>query len=297
MSRPALVSIKWLADKIKAPPKDFRILDASWHLPNTGRNALKEYHEGHIPGALFFDIDGCADKTKSTAHMLPPAKDFEEYVGNLGINNNTHVIVYDNNAKFGVFSAQRVWWTFRVFGHETVSILEGGLPLWIQSGNPVTTAETPTPTKESFKSNFNENLVISIQQVETNIKEKKFQLVDARPNGRFEGVSPEPRADIKPGHILNSVNLPFTKVVDEATRHILPEEELKKLFNDAGVDLNKPITASCGSGISACTIALAAYICGKKDVAVYDGSWMRFVIASDCEDVFRHGTGLLLVNF
>ncbi|XP_050393081.1 3-mercaptopyruvate sulfurtransferase [Patella vulgata] len=276
MNHPALVSVKWLAERVASSCKTIRIIDASWHLPNTGRNAREEYSKEHITGALFFDIDECANKSIPMSHMIPSPSQFEEYVGNLGVNNDTHVVVYDNNAKFGVFSAQRVWWTFRLFGYNAVSILEGGLPSWIAKGEAVTGEGTTPVQKQKFVSKFRPELVKNFEDIEENITKNAFQLVDARPNGRFIGKSPEPRADIKPGHIPNSRNLPFTKIMDQETRKVLDPAELKKLFDEVNVDLQKPIVASCGSGISACSIALAAYLCGKDDVAVYDGSWTEW---------------------
>lgn len=193
MNRPStLVSVKWLAEKLASGAKGLRVLDSSWHLPNSGRNGAQEYAEKHIPGALFFDLDECCDKKSSLGHMLPSPQDFEKYVGNLGINNNTHVIVYDNNETFGVFSCPRVWWTFKVFGHESVSILNGGLPRWCASNLEVT-KEVPKVQPEIFKANFLSHLVKSFEDVEANLTSAEYQVVDARASGRFNGTSPEPR--------------------------------------------------------------------------------------------------------
>lgn len=189
---PTIVSVKWLAEKILQPPKNFRVVDASWHLPSSGRNAKTEYMSKHIQGAPFFDIDECADQTSDFGHMLPPPKAFESYVGNLGISNDTHVVVYDNNEAFGIFSAQRVWWMFRIFGHDQVSVLDGGLPKWLKDGLPVT-AEVPTFSPVKFQANFHPSLVKSYGEMEKNVEEKAFQVVDARKSGRFEGTEPEPR--------------------------------------------------------------------------------------------------------
>ena len=195
-----IVSIKWLAETIAKSPKNFRVLDGSWHLPNANRNAKEEYTREHIPGAMFFDIDGCADLTATKLnHMLPKPADFEKYVGRLGINNNTHVVVYDNSDKFPLFSAQRVWWTFRAFGHQNISVLDGGLQKWKKLKHPVTDTVEQVPV-EKFTARFNPDLVKSFEQVETNqFKDKKFTLVDARPAPRFTGKAPEPR----PGTTLN----------------------------------------------------------------------------------------------
>ncbi|XP_059145290.1 3-mercaptopyruvate sulfurtransferase-like [Physella acuta] len=269
-----IVSVKWLKDILSSSSK-FRILDGSWHLPNTGRIAANEYKEKHIPGALFFDIDECADKSTNLPHMIPSPQEFGDYVGSLGINNDTQVIVYDNNPQFPIFSAQRVWWTFRLFGHKKVCILEGGLPKWLSDGGQ-TTNETVSVSKEKFVVHFNKHLVKSIEDIKRNIEKPEFTLVDARPDGRFKGEAPEPRPDTKPGCIVNSINIPFMNTMNLNERKMKTPEELKKLFQDSGIDLNKPLVASCGSGISACILALSAAMLGKEDVAVYDGSWTEW---------------------
>ena len=189
---PALVSVQWLYEKLEANTPNLRILDCSWHLPFARRDAKTEYHRGHIPGSSFFDIDECSDKESPYEHTLPKAEIFENYVGKMGINNQSHVVVYDNNANFGMFSAQRVWWTFRVFGHHNVSILNGGLPKWQNSGYWDTDEATKMPIA-TFKASFNPALVKYFEDVERNLSSKEFQLIDARPVGRFDGSSPEPR--------------------------------------------------------------------------------------------------------
>lgn len=200
----ALVTVKWLVDALKLSPRNLRVLDGSWHLPVANRNARLEYKAGHIPGALFFDIDECADqKANYCPHMLPSVSAFEEYVGKLGINNNTHVVVYDNNDTFPVFSAQRVWWTFRSFGHDKISVLEGGLRKWCSEGNPLASDIVQVPS-ETFKATFRPNLVKNFNDVEVNqFSKREFVLVDARPSGRFEGTQPEPR----PGEMFKNISV------------------------------------------------------------------------------------------
>lgn len=193
----AIVTVKWLVEKLAASPKNFRVLDGSWHLPSTKRNPRAEYAREHIPGAMFFDIDGCADQDTKLNHMLPKPAEFENYVGKLGINNDTHVVVYDNNDRFPVFSAPRVWWTFRVFGHDNISVLEGGLQKWKKNNNTVTDALVQVPT-EKFTARFNPDLVKRFDDMTAWLKDHSFSLVDARPAGRFEGKAPEPR----PGAVL-----------------------------------------------------------------------------------------------
>lgn len=187
-----LVTVKQLTEALCKSHKNLRVLDSSWHMPATNRNPYAEYLEGHIPGSLFFDIEDCVDKKSKYDHMLPTPSDFEKYVGKLGINNNTHVILYDNN-EVGLFSAPRVWWTFRVFGHNAVSILDGGLPRWHAEGQPVT-KEIKSVDQETFQAKFNPDAVKSFEDMLKNIGERKFQMADARPSGRFYGTEPEPRA-------------------------------------------------------------------------------------------------------
>jgi len=277
-----IVSVKWLAEKIASPPKNLRVLDGSWHLPMTNRVGRQEYLAEHIPGAQYFDIDECADpEAKTLNHMLPKPEEFEKYVGKLGINNDTHVVVYDNNGNFPLFSAQRVWWTFRVFGYDKISVVEGGLPKWKKEGHPLTKEIEKVP-EEKFTAKFRPELVKSFDQiVENQFKTKKFQLLDARPPGRFSGTAPEPRKDIKPGCIPGSTNMPFPSFMDTETQTFKSKEQIEKMFKDAGVDFNQPVVASCGSGVSACHIVLGAYLCGKEDVAVYDGAWTEYFQRAD----------------
>lgn len=188
-----LVSAKWLADAIKSNliGPNLRILDTSWHLPILKRDANAEFNQQHIPGTSFFDIDKCADKTFSMDHMLPTASYFAEYVGGLGIGNDTHVVVYDTS-DFGSFSAPRVWWMFRLFGHNSVSVLDGGMKNWLAEGHPVT-AEYTKPGRADFKATANHSWVKSYEDVLKNIETKQVQVIDARSPGRFRGTEPEPR--------------------------------------------------------------------------------------------------------
>jgi len=190
----ALVAARWLADAVKSNRlgPNLRILDASWYLPKTKRNAWAEFEQTHIPGASFFDIDECNDKSSEFDHMLPTVGEFANYVGKLGIGNNTHVVVYDAS-DFGSFSAPRVWWMFRVFGHNSVSVLNGGLKNWLREGHPIT-EQYSKPERAEFKASFNKPWVKTYEDVLNNIKTNEFQVVDARANGRFRGVEPVPRS-------------------------------------------------------------------------------------------------------
>ena len=185
-----LISVKQLGEALAKFPKNLRVLDSSWHPPAAERDPYAEFIEGHIPGALFFDLEECRDKSSKYDHMLPSPSDFEDYVGHLGINNDTHVVVYENDAT-GFYSSPRAWWNFRVFGHHSVSILNGGFPRWIAEGRPVT-KELHSVKKEIFKAQFNEKLVTSLGTVLENKKDEKFQLVDARSANRYNGIEDEP---------------------------------------------------------------------------------------------------------
>lgn len=186
----ALLTSKWLADAMNTQSK-MRILDTSWYLPKLRRNAKSEFKKKHIPGATFFDIDQCCDKTSPLDHMLPSEKVFADYVGNLGIESDTHVVLYDTN-QLGAFSAPRVWWMFRVFGHSTVSVLNGGLRNWELEGRAVTN-QYFRPTATDFKASLNRSWIKNYEDILDNLDTKRFQVVDARPEGRFRGLDPEPR--------------------------------------------------------------------------------------------------------
>ncbi|XP_071797235.1 3-mercaptopyruvate sulfurtransferase-like isoform X2 [Asterias amurensis] len=279
---PTLVSPGWVSEQILSKMKNLCILDASWHLPIFKRDQQEEYLQEHIPGAQFFDIEKCArpsEDTQKLSHTLPTADFFAEYVGNLGIDNESHVVVYENNAKFGAFSAPRAWWMFRIFGHAKISIMEGGLPLWIKEGRK-TTDKIPLTERSVFQASFNADLFKTFGDVERNLEERKFQVMDARPEGRFQGIQPEPRQGVESGHMPNSFNVPFPKMMEEkdGTLKFKSPDQLQKTFEAAGLDMSKPITASCGSGVSACILALGAHLAGMEGVAVFDGAWEEYYL-------------------
>ena len=192
------VTIEWLKNKLETDASGIRLLDCQWHMPQTKRVGLEEYKQKHIPGAQFFDLEECADKNTDIDHMLPKPEFFADYVGKLGINNNTHIVLYDNHDKFGLFSAQRVWWTFRAFGHDNnlISIVNGGFPAWLKAGFEATDV-VPTVEAEKYTANYKGHLVKSMDEVRAILKEQKTTVVDARPTGRYEGTAPEPREGIK----------------------------------------------------------------------------------------------------
>ncbi|XP_073430455.1 thiosulfate sulfurtransferase-like [Dendrobates tinctorius] len=278
----ALVSINWLSEALKTykPGATLRILDASFYYPPI-RDGRKEYEEKHIPGALYFDIDECKEKTSPYEVMIPSESYFSKYVGDLGINNDTHVVIYDAD-QVGVYYAARAWWMFRVFGHSKVSVLDGGFRNWVKQGLPVT-SEVEKPKLESFRAILNPSLVKSYEDIQRNKNTKEFQLVDSRPEGRYLGTEPEPGEVIFPGHIPGSLNLPFTSFLTEEGFEKTPEE-MKQLFKEKGIDLTKPLTITCRRGVTACQLVLASFILGKEDTAVYDGSWFEWFHRAKPED-------------
>jgi thiosulfate/3-mercaptopyruvate sulfurtransferase len=264
-----VVSTEWLAKHLGEP--DLRVIDGTWHMPHLKRDAHAEFVAAHIPGAVFFDIDRIADRATSLPHMLPPAEEFADAMGALGIATGDRVVVYDAR---GVVSAARVWWTFRAFGHDRVSVLDGGLRAWKAEGRP-TAGGTPSPTRRQFRAVLRQELVRDLEAMRRNVATRVEQVVDARSRGRFEGTEPEPRAGLRGGHIPGSLNLPY-ETLYRPDGTLLPPDALRAAFIGAGVDLGKPITTTCGSGITASVLALALHVVGRPEVAVYDGSWTEW---------------------
>lgn len=284
----SLASTQWLADRLDDPL--LRVLDASFHLPGSGRDPRQEYARCHIPGALFFDIDGIRDESSELPHMCPSPTRFAEAAGALGIGNGHSVVVYDAP---GSAAAPRAWWMFRVFGHEDVTVLDGGLAKWMAEGRAVDD-RTPEVAVRAYTAGYRHDLIRDADEVlavvggtagaangtptpTVGAPARGFQVIDNRSPGRFAGVEPEPRPARRQGHIPGSINIPFTAFVDP-DRHGAwrSQEELAAVFTAAGVDLDRPLVATCGSGVTACSTALAAYLLGYDHVAVYDGSWAEW---------------------
>lgn len=242
----------------------------------------------HIPGSSFFDIDECSDRSSALDHMLPTSSHFSQYVGDLGIGNDTHVVVYDTS-DFGSYSAPRVWWMFRLFGHNLVSVLDGGMKNWLADGHPVT-SEYSKPEHREFKAVINQSWVKSYEDLLENINTKQVQVVDARSAGRFRGVEPEPRDDTLPGHFPGAINMPFTSFMGASGKE-LGTEDLSKLFREAGVNVEQPFWVSCGSGVTACHVVLAAHLLGHNGVCVYDGSWSEWFKRASPEHIISEGEG------
>lgn len=270
----SLVTTEWLAENMSDP--NIRILDATWYLPNSENNAKAEYAQSHIPGALYFDIDEIADTDIPLPHMMPSNEKMSSRVRKMGISNRNHVVVYDNS---DFNSAARAWFMFKNFGHENISILDGGYKKWCKEGRP-TQSDIPTFSSSHYQANKDENKIRNLDQIKANIKSNKEQVVDARSRGRFLGTAPEPRPESRSGHIPGSFSVPFNELLSEDGTY-KGRDELKKIFVENGVDLSKPIVTSCGSGITACVLLFALDQIGHKDGALYDGSWAEWGTRTD----------------
>jgi thiosulfate/3-mercaptopyruvate sulfurtransferase len=253
------------------------VIDASWHLPNTGRIGAAEYRLAHIPGAVFFDIDTIADLDSGLPHMLPKPEALAKAMRALGLGDGMRFVVYDVT---GLYAAARVWWTLRAYGAEEVRILGGGLPKWTKEGRPLETGEARPRPARPFTPRLNPSFVASLDDVRKALESGSAQVVDARSSDRFRGEAPEPRPGLKRGHIPGSLNLPFVDIVEGG--HLKSPEALKAAFAERKVDLKKPIITSCGSGVTAAILALAVEEAGGKVEGLYDGSWAEWGARDDC---------------
>ncbi|MBS3847403.1 3-mercaptopyruvate sulfurtransferase [Devosia sp. BSSL-BM10] len=269
------VTTDWLAAHLSDP--NLVVLDGSWHMPNAARNAQADYLAGHIPGAVFFDIDGVADTDSPLPHMLPAPADFAHMVGALGISETMTIVIYD---EIGLFSAPRVWWTFKTMGAQNVRILSGGGPQWRAEKRPTEIGLVARP-KQKFHTSFDADRVADFDTVRARSQDGASQIADARPAQRFHAEVPEPRKGLRAGHIPGSSNLPVS-LLTEAGQMKSPEQ-LATLFAERDIALDKPLITSCGSGITAATLALAAELAGARSVAVYDGSWTEWGGRDDAE--------------
>ena len=269
------VTTEWLAAHLSDP--NLVVLDGSWHMPNAARNAQADYLAGHIPGAVFFDIDGVADTSVDLPHMLPAPNDFARMVGALGISDSMTIVIYD---ELGLFSAPRVWWTFRTMGARDVRILSGGGPKWRAERRATETGLVTRPP-QLFRTNFEPARVATFETVRDRSRDGAAQIADARPAPRFHAEVPEPRAGLRSGHIPNSLNVPVSLLTENG--QMKSAADLNQLFADRGLALDKPIITSCGSGITASTLALALQVAGADKVAVYDGSWTEWGSRKDAD--------------
>ena len=266
----ALVSTEWLAEHLNAP--DVRIVDGSFYLPAQKRDPKAEFTAQHIPGAVYFDIDDICDSASPLPHMMPSPEKFSSRVRKLGVGDGNKIVIYDTTPMTG---AARVWWMFRAMGHKDVAVLDGGLPKWLKEGRPVT--DDPTvPRDRHFTARLDNALVRSVDDVKSLLDSKREQIVDARAAARFRGEAPEPRAGLRSGHMPGAFNLPYNDLIDPATGTMLPADKIKTRIAASGIDSSKKVTASCGSGVTACVVGLGLYLTGAPEAAIYDGSWTEW---------------------
>jgi len=269
-----VVSPDWLRERLGSP--GLKIVDGSWYLPAQNRDARADFVEGHIPGAVFFDIDAVSDKATDLPHMLPDEAGFAAAAGALGLSETDTIVVYDGA---GLFSAPRVWWTLRVFGAMKVSVLDGGLLAWKRAGFPLESGETE-PAPRRFNARLDRHAVADISAVDVILQESAAVVVDARSAARFRGEAPEPRPGLPSGHMPGARSLPFDRLVDSSGR-LVASAEIKQAFRAAGIDLSRPVVTTCGSGVTAAVLMFALATLGKKDTQLYDGSWAEWASRPD----------------
>ena len=274
---PLVVDAHWLAEHLGSD--GLVVLDASWHLPAEGRDPCAEYRAQHIPGAQFFDIEAISDPADSCPHMLPSAGEFAHAVTQLGIGRDTRVVIYDSR---GLFSAPRAWWMFRVFGHDRVHVLCGGLPGWVADGFEVTDERTaPRHVERPFAAHLISARLADAARVKASLHEQGTVILDARSQARFSGEEAEPRPELRSGHIPGSCNLHYARLLTGDPGRLRDPEALRDLFSAAGVTPETEVITTCGSGISACILALGLELAGFPAAAVYDGSWAQWGAQAD----------------
>ena len=264
--------------RISATP-GIRVVETTWYLPTDGRSGREEFEGGHIRGAAYWDIDGIADPDDPRPHMAPSPARFAALMGELGIGGSSRVVAYD---RVGMMTVGRAWWMLRYFGHESVSILDGGFAGWAMEGRPTETGPAaPRAAPDGFAAEPRPERISDLETIVASLGGAALQILDARAPGRFAGTEPEPRPGCRAGHIPGSRNLPYNRLVDPDTGTVRPPDELRTLFADAGIDVEKPVTTTCGSGVTASLLAFGLHLIGQDDVAVYDGSWSEWGMRTD----------------
>ena len=275
-----LIEIDWLKKNLNNPK--IKIIDGTWHMPTSDLNAFEIFKEKHIPNSIFIGLEEISDPNSDLPHMMPNENYFSKKVSFLGINNNDHLIIYD---MFGMFSAARIWFMFKAFGHNNVSLLNGGLPAWIDSNGEISNQINKLKAT-SYKANLNKSLIVNYKEVMDNLSNNKYEVLDARSPDRFSGISEEPRPGMKSGHIPKSKNLYFNDLIDPDTKKFVTKEKIVNLIKKAGIDINKDTVCSCGSGVTACILKFALELLDKnKNIKIYDGSWAEWGTKGDspCE--------------
>lgn len=265
-----IVSTDWLADHLGSP--DIAIIDASWHLPTANRDPKKEFADAHIPGAQFFDIDELSDTASNLPHMLPSPEKFSSRMRRMGIGDGKRIIAYDT---VGLFSAARAWWMFKVFGHDDVAVLDGGLQKWLAEGRATEDGLAPARQERHFTARFKGSMVKNMKDVAVALKSDAAQVVDARSGTRFRGEEAEPRPGVRAGHMPGASNIHYASLLNPGGTLKSPSE-IEAIFATAGIDLSKPVITSCGSGITAAILSLGLTLAGTRDHALYDGSWTEW---------------------
>ena len=265
-----LVSTEWLEQNLKK----VRVLDGSWHMPNINRNAFEEFNNKHIENAAFFDLDKNSNQNSSFPHMLPNRNAWEKTISELGIKNSDHIIIYDNS---DVISSCRIWYNFLYFGHNPnlVSVLDGGLKKWLMDNKKISNLVAKFPIS-SYLAKENSSMVLEKNQIDLNIQNKKFELIDARSKERFLGLQPEPRKELRSGNIKGSKNIPFVDLINKDDSTFKNKKQIKSIFNQLNLDPTNNIAFTCGSGVTACVLGLANSIVSGRNPLIYDGSWSEY---------------------